>query len=227
MDKPAPLAGQPEDQADSLLLAAVLDGQTAAFAGIMRHHNQRLFRLARSIVTDDAGAMDVVQESYIAAYDRLGDLQDPAALGLWLAHIVRNTALMRLRHNRRYLFMDDADLENVLELTVPQSPKRQPEGEVANTQLRQLLEECMDGLPGAFRAVFMLRAVEQCSTQETARILDIREATVKTRYHRAKHLMQERLLAWSDAAGVDLHEFGGRRCDTLTRQVMASLREQR
>jgi RNA polymerase sigma-70 factor, ECF subfamily len=218
-------AEQATEQIDARLLTEVLAGNLESFAGIIRHHNQRMFRIARSIVTDDSQAMDVVQESFIAAYERLGDLKEPAALGIWLGRIVRNTALMRLRSNRRYLFMDDSDLENVMELSVPQPPQRQPEGEVANIQLRRLLEECIDELPDAFRTVFMLRAVEQCSTSDTAEILEIEEATVKTRFHRAKRLIQQRLLACSEATGIGVHEFAGHRCDTIVNNVMETLRQ--
>ncbi|HEX2138621.1 MAG TPA: RNA polymerase sigma factor [Woeseiaceae bacterium] len=225
MNTTAIRAEQPSDQSDAQLLTEVLGGNLEAFAGIIRHHNQRMFRIARSIVTDDAEAMDAVQESFITAYERLEDLKEPQALGVWLARIVRNTALMRLRRNRRYQFMETADLDNVLEMSVPQPHQRLPEGEVANIQLRRLLEECIDELPEAFRSVFMLRAVEQCSTSATAEILEIEEATVKTRFHRAKRLIQQRLLACFEAAGVGVHEFAGHRCDTIVHNVMQNLRE--
>jgi RNA polymerase sigma-70 factor, ECF subfamily len=217
-------AEQATDQSDAYLLTEVLAGNLEAFAGIIRHHNQRMFRIARSIVTDDAEAMDVVQESFITAYERMQDLKEPQALGVWLARIVRNTALMRLRRNRRYQFMETADLDNVLEMSVSQPHQRSPEGEVANIQLRRLLEECIDELPEAFRTVFMLRAVEQCSTSATAEILEIEEATVKTRFHRAKRQIQQRLLAGFESAGVRVHEFAGHRCDTIVQNVMDTLR---
>lgn len=227
MNTTAIRAEQATDQSDAHLLTEVLAGNLEAFAGIIRHHNQRMFRIARSIVTDDAEAMDAVQESFITAYERLQDLKEPQALGVWLARIVRNTALMRLRRNRRYQFMETADLDNVLEMSVSQPHQRSPEGEVANSQLRRLLEECIDELPEAFRTVFMLRAVEQCSTTATAEILEIEEATVKTRFHRARRLIQQRLLAGFEAAGVGVHEFAGHRCDTIVHNVMERLRQKR
>lgn len=216
---------QAQGPIDALLLTEVAAGNQEAFAGIIRRHNQRMFRIARSIVTDDAEAMDAVQEAFIAAYERLGDLKDPAALGVWLGRIVRNTALMRLRSARRYLFMDDSDLENVMELSVLQLPQRSPDGEVANIQLRRLLEQCIDELPDAFRTVFVLRAVDECSTSDTAEILEIEQATVKTRFHRAKRLIQQRLLACAEATGVGVHEFAGHRCDTIVHNVMEALRQ--
>lgn len=209
---------------DRDLLARVLDGDLAAYEGIMRRHNQRLFRLARSIVTVDAEAMDVVQDSYITAYQRLSELENPDALGSWLARIVRNTALMNLRKTRRYQAMDEPDFEKVLHLTRPVQHQMQPDRELANAQLRQVLEDCIDELPDAFRSVFMLRAIEQCSVNSVAEILDIKEATVKTRFHRARLLLQDKLLEFSDAASVGIHEFAGHRCDTIVRNVLNKLR---
>src|SRR5690606_15683501 len=103
------------------------DGRLEAYEGIMRHHNQRLFRIARSIVRDDAEAMDVVQESFVTAYYALRELKEPAALGTWLARITRNTALMRLRKNHRYEYMDEPDLDNVLEMSVTLPRRQQPD----------------------------------------------------------------------------------------------------
>ena len=216
---------EPVSASDAGLLAEVLSGSLDSYEGIMRHHNQRLYRLARSIVTDDAVAMDVVQEAFITAYRRLRDLKEPAALGTWLARITRNAALMRLRGNRRYQFMEESDLDNVLEMSVTTPRQPLPEREVANMQLRDLLEECIDELPDVFRAVFVLRAVEQCSIDDTAEILDIPHATVKTRFHRARRLMRQRIVEYTDAAGIGVHEIAGPRCDAIVRNVMVVLRE--
>lgn len=220
-------AARPPDangRSDVLLLADVLAGNLESYEGIMRHYNQRLFRLARSIVTDDAEAMDIVQETFITAYERLSDLKDPEALGTWLSRIARNAALMRLRKNRRYQYMDESNLDNVLEMSVRPVRQQLPDGELANLQLRRLLEDCVDELPDAFRVVFVLRAIEQCSVNVTAEILDIPEATVKTRFHRARRLIQQQLLEYSDAAGIGVHEFAGDRCDAIVRNVLRILR---
>lgn len=201
----------------------VLAGNINAFESIMRNHNQRLFRLARSIVSDDSEAMDVVQEAYISAYQKLDSLQDPALLPNWLARITRNTALMRIRKSKRHQHMDEQDLDNVMHLFSQAEQPVQPDRKLANAQLRVALESCIDELPLIFRTVFMLRAVEQCSVQTTAEILDIPAATVKTRYHRARKLMQERFLDFSHDSGVAIHEFAGHRCDAIVQNVLARL----
>jgi len=212
-----------DEESDGAMLRRVLDGDIAAYEGIMRRYNQRLFRLARSIVTNDAEAMDVVQESYVKAYEHLADLKQPEALGGWLARIVRNAALMHLRKTRRYQNMEDTEFENVLHLAKPVQQQMRPDRELANAQLRQVLEDCIDELPDAFRAVFMLRAVEQCSVNTCAEMLGIKEATVKTRFHRARVLLQERLLEISDVSTIGVHEFAGDRCDSIVKGVLAEI----
>ncbi len=211
---------------DRDLVTRLDDGDFTAYEDIMRRYNQRLFRLARSIVRDDAAAIDVVQNAYIQAFEHYSELKDPDALGGWLAAIVRNAALMHLRRTRRYETMEDSEFEKVLQLNRPERQQMQPDRELANSQLRQVLEDCIDELPDAFRTVFMMRAVEQCSVQSVAEILDIKEATVKTRFHRARKLLQERLQELGDVAHVGVHEFAGHRCDMIVRNVLARLTSQ-
>lgn len=210
---------------DEDLQKQVLAGDINAFEGIMRHHNQRLFRVARSIVTDDSEAMDVVQESYISAFNNLSKLNDPAMLPNWLARITRNTALMRIRKSQRHQSMDAKDFDNVMHLFSQTERPEQPDRRLANAQLRQVLENCIDELPMIFRTVFMLRAVEHCSVRVTAEILGVPSATVKTRYYRARKLIQKRFLEFSNDCGVAIHEFAGHRCDTIVQNVLARLHD--
>jgi len=213
------------DPSDAELLNRVISGDLDAYEGIMRRHNQRLFRLARSIVTDDAEAIDVVQEAYICAYQQLGELKNRHAFGKWIGRITRNAALMRLRKSRRYQFMDESEIEDVLNGNAASDQENRPERELANLQLKEVLESCIDELPDAFRAVFMLRAVEMCSVETTAEILDLKQATVKTRFHRARTILQKKLIAHGDAAGVAVHEFAGHRCDQVVANVMRVVRD--
>jgi RNA polymerase sigma-70 factor, ECF subfamily len=223
MNESAVIPGDAGIDSDRQLLARVMAGELDAYEGIMRRYNQSLFRLARSIVNVDAEAMDIIQESYITAFERLDELQNPDALKSWLAKIVRNTALMHLRKNRRYLQMDEPGFEKIMNLSRPVDHQEQPDRQLANAQLRKVLENCIDELPDAFRSVFMLRAVEHCSISTVAEILDLKEATVKTRFHRARMLLQKRLLEYGDTGGIELHEFAGERCDTIVRNVIRQL----
>src|SRR5215218_8165792 len=92
---------------DAELAARAHRGDGPAFELVMRRHNRRLFRLARSLVWDDAEAEDVLQEGYVRAYARLGDLADGRALGAWLARIVANEALGRRRSAARVVSLEE------------------------------------------------------------------------------------------------------------------------
>lgn len=209
------------DEAEAV--AAVLAGNLGAFERIMRANNQRLFRVARSIVSDDAEATDVVQETYLKAFQGLAKIEDPHRLSHWLAKVTRNGALQRQRKGKRVQLMDHSSMDNVVSFSATRGAGDSPDRRLANSQLRAVLERCIDELPETFRSVFILRAVEHCSVQATAEILDIKQATVKSRLHRAKQMLQQRLLDFSDQSNVAIHEFAGARCDALVRSVMQAL----
>lgn len=208
---------------DAELVRRIQLGETNAYEGIMRRYNQRLFRIARSIVNNDAEAMDAMQEAYIKAFKQLDTLQDIKALPGWLSRIARNEALQYLRQNQRAVLMAPEELEPVMELVVMTNVENQPDNELANEQLRHLLESNIDKLPDNFRSVFMLRAIEQCSVRETATILELPEATVKTRYFRANALLQQQLSIHMQDKGLGLYEFAGHRCDAVVRNVLGQL----
>jgi RNA polymerase sigma-70 factor, ECF subfamily len=214
---------------DAELVARVQRGDSLAFELIMRRHNRRLFRLARSFLRDDAEAEDVLQEAYMRAYARLGGLTDPQALPAWLARIVANEALARLRAAARVVSLEDhrahgrGDEGEGDFADDPASDQPGPERLAASGELRRLLEAAVDALPEEFRAVFMLREVEGLSTTETAAFLAIRPETVKTRLHRARRLLQEALGDRLLALSPSLFEFDGGRCDRVVARVLARL----
>ncbi|NOZ53721.1 MAG: RNA polymerase sigma factor [Gammaproteobacteria bacterium] len=213
-----------ELESDASLIQQIRGGNLNAYEGIMRRHNQRLFRLVRSIISNDAEAMDIVQEAYIIAFQHLQTLRDTDAFASWLARIARNEALMLLRKNHRSITMDNQQLESVIERSALSDRPKQPDCELANQQVKKLLEDSIDKLPDSFRSVFMLRAIERCSVREAAEILEIQEATVKTRYYRAKKLLQQQLNQYIKKSELSVHEFAGARCDAMIRNVMQKIR---
>lgn len=223
----AAAAGQP---ADAELAARARRGDGLAFELIMRRHNRRLFRLARSLVGRDHEAEDVLQEAYVRAYARLADLADGAALGAWLARIVANEALGRLRAATRVVSLDAfrvrAEADGMEEPEHDRaSDLPDPERLAASGELRRLLEAAVDALPAEFRTVFVLREVEGLSTAETAACLGLRPETVKTRLHRARRQLQERLTGEMLAVSAYLFEFQGRRCDRIVSRVLDRVRQ--
>ena len=223
----AAAAGQP---ADAELAARARRGDGLAFELIMRRHNRRLFRLARSLVGRDHEAEDVLQEAYVRAYARLADLADGAALGAWLARIVANEALGRLRAATRVVSLDafrvKAEADGMEEPEHDRaSDLPDPERLAASGELRRLLEAAVDALPAEFRTVFVLREVEGLSTAETAACLGLRPETVKTRLYRARRQLQERLTGEMLAVSTYLFEFQGRRCDRVVSRVLDRIRQ--
>lgn len=209
---------------DAELARLVAGGNASAFEHVMRRHNRTLFRTARAILRDDAEAEDALQEAYLQAYNAMGGFRAEAKLSTWLARIVANQALMRLRKRVRrgdVLPLNPmADADNV-----QVDMQKTPEQEAQRAQVRKLLEAQVDSLPDAYRAVFMLRAVEELSVEETAAVLQIPEATVRTRLFRARSLLREKLAASIDLAYEDAFAFAGERCDRIVANVLERLQK--
>ena len=230
--EPVPAAGPDSpggpELGDTELVARARDGDRLAFELIMRRHNRRLFRLARSLLSDDAEAEDVLQEAYVRAYASLGALADPQALPAWLARIVANEAFGRLRAAAHVVSLEEHRTRARGEtedgpVDDPASDQPDPERLAASGELRQLLTAAVDALPQEFRSVFVLREVEGLNTAATAACLAIRPETVKTRLHRARLQLQETLGPHLLASSPTLFEFDGGRCDRVVGQVLARL----
>ena len=206
------------------LLALMRAGQPAAYVQLMRLHNQRLFRLARGILRDDAEAEEAVQEGYLRAFTHLDGFKGEASLATWLARIVVNEALARLRRRRPTIDIEDADALRLTEAeTSAARTEPSPEQALARREIRRAIEAAVDALPAPFRAVFMLRAIEQLSIAETAAYLDIPEDTVKTRFHRANRLLRQHLGAEFGSIFDGAFPFLGVRCDRLISAVLKRL----
>ncbi|RAP55665.1 RNA polymerase sigma factor [Oleiagrimonas sp. MCCC 1A03011] len=212
---------------DRVLVELVLQGDLEAFRDITRRCNQRLFRVARGIVKDDSEAEDIVQESYVRAFEKLASFRGDAALLTWLTRIVLNEAYGRLRRRRMNVDMEHIEAaqmksENVVSFS-PRYGVEDPAVAAGRAQARQLLERAIDQLPEAFRIVFLMREIEGCTVEETAVCLDLRSETVKTRLHRARRLLRAQLKDTLAATMADAFPFLGARCDHMTDTVMKRL----
>ena len=215
---------------DSEIARRVAAGDEDAFRLLMRRHNQTLYRTARSILRDDAEAEDAVQEAYLLAYGAIGKFRGDAKLSTWLVRIVVNEAIARSRKRARSaeVIRIDADVERGSEpgeVNMSETPQEQPEQGVLRAEIRRLLEKKIDELPDVFRTVFVLRALEEMTVEETAAVLDIPEATVRTRFFRGRSLLREAIAREIDFTFEDAFAFAGERCDRITDGVLARLRE--
>lgn len=215
------------DISDEDIIVHISQGNHEAYGSIMRRYNQRMFRIARSILLNDAAAMDVVQEAHIKAFINLNSFKGPSTFVAWLYAITRNEALMHLRKHKREVVMSNDDIhliQNENKSTYHKQPElsvhENPESYLENKQLQKLINSHIDSLSEKFRVVFVLRAIEQLSVKETAQILEVNEITVKTRYFRAKRLIRQKIQSSLDAAGMNIYEFGGEHCDQIVLNVL-------
>jgi RNA polymerase sigma-70 factor (ECF subfamily) len=217
---------------DAALASRAAQGDQDAFARIMRRYNQRLYRLAVSVMGDASEAEDVLQESYVRAFYAFATYTGAGSLGAWLARIVRNEAIdrVRSRDSRRSHVAIEADLGGQSEedeTNVAPDPLQSladPQALAANAELRGLLERAIQRLPEQFRTAFVLREVEGLSVEETAEYLGIPSATVKTRDHRARNLLRAYLKENVDTTIPQTFPFLGARCDQLVNRVLQRLK---
>jgi RNA polymerase sigma-70 factor, ECF subfamily len=224
----AVIAQRLDDLDDAALVARAGQRDGAAFRVIMQRHNRRLFRVARGVLGDDADAEDVVQEAYLKAFTHLGEFRGDAQLSTWLTRIALNEALGRLRQRRPMVDLKSIDaITDHGEAHVILLPNARhdgdPEAAAARAQVRRMLEDAVDRLPGPFRMVFVLRDIEEMSVEETAAHLGLRPETVKTRLHRARRLLRRSLDRTLSSALADAFPFAGARCNRITQAVMDRL----
>ena len=223
-----PLASNPSLE-DAELADRIARHDQAAFETVMRRHNTRLFRVARAILKDDADAEDALQDAYINAYRCIDKFRGDANLSTWLTRIVINEALGRLRKRKRDAvvvpiatpFRSDQEHE---EPFLADSGSESPETAAMRADIRRLLEQKLDELPVAFRMVFIMREVEEMTTEETAACLSIPVATVRTRLFRARTLLRESLAHDLDTASTEMFAFAGERCDRIVARALGRFR---
>ena len=198
---------------DAEIARRVAAGDHAAFAQLMRRHNRLLYRTARAILKDDAEAEDALQDAYLLAFRAIANFRGEARLSTWLVRIVANEALGRLRKRAR-----------VAEVTyLDESARDEPERAALRTEVLRLIESKVDHLPDAFRTVFVLRALEEMSVEETAAALDIPEATVRSHGGRGHGEARSPLVEFQLRVGRDLAQRLGLRPD-LARQDLGRRR---
>lgn len=203
---------------DEEIVARVRTGETRLFEILMRRHNQRVYRAARAILRDDGEAEDVMQDAYVRAYAHLREFEGRARFSTWLTRIAVHEALARSRRGRRFQPLDDQETQSM-----PTSPRFTPEELASDREVSVLLERAIDTLSDDFRAVFVMRAVEEMSGAETAECLGISEETVKTRLFRARARLQEALLEAMEPVTSRAYAFHLSRCDRLVAAVLSRL----
>lgn len=198
-----------------------------AIRHVVTANNQRLFRAAWSILKSRPDAEEAVQSAYLAAFAKMQGFEGRSTLSTWLTRIVINEALGRRRaEDRRRLRLEQegvAVLHDYRNAMMTGSEIEAPDATVAREQIRGLLERAIAELPSGFRTVFVLREIEGMSSEETAEVLDLPVATVKTRLFRGRRRLQEALAPEVGAVLSGTFPFAGGNCAALTESVLSSL----
>lgn len=178
------------DLTDEQIVAQTLAGNTDAFEAIVRRHGKRLFAVAVSVLRDEAEAEDVVQDTYVSAFEHLDQFAGRARFSTWLARIALYKSLAKLSSRARTQSLEYEDCDGEMqEFSVPDTSP-DPEQRVAARQHATLLHSAIMSLPENYRHVMILREMRGEDTLTTARKLKITPANVKVRLHRAHAMLR-------------------------------------
>lgn len=212
-----------EPLSDEEVVRRVLDGETALFEIVMRRYNQRLYRIARGILRDDAEAEDVMQDAYVRAYSHLSQFAGRAQFSTWLSRIAIHEALARVRRRSRMDQLGSAESNAGDDDMNLIASSLNPEEQTSASELGKALEAAILAVPEQYRIVLMLRDVEQMNTAETAAALEITEENVKVRLHRARALVRKELFARAGTEAPAAFGFMGARCDRVVAAVLKKI----
>ncbi len=210
---------------DLLLMRRFAARDPAAVRRITEANNQRLYRVAWSILKHRAEAEDVVQSTYLRAFAAAGDFEGRSSVSTWLTRIAINEALERKRSAMRRLAGLDSGSVAVLDdyrnqLMRGSMNATHPDEAVARQQVRTILEAAIAGLPDDFRTVFVLREIEGLGVDEVAGLLGLRPATVKTRALRARRRLQDALAPRLKSVLTGAFPFAGADCAAMSERVL-------
>jgi len=198
------------------IISRILLGEKNLYAGIMRKYNQRLYRVGMSIIKDESEVEDVMQVTYIKAYENLGKFQFKSGFSTWITKILINESLLRLKKRKQLLHINDDSAQNQIQHQPVDF--QTPLMKVINSELKQILEDAILNLPEKYRAVFIMREIENMNVSETQECLDLSETNVKVRLNRAKAMLKNSLADYYKKE--DILNFHLSRCDRIVENVM-------
>jgi RNA polymerase sigma-70 factor (ECF subfamily) len=206
--------------ADEELISRILNGETRLYEHIVRRYNQRMYRICLSIIHDDAEVEDLMQNAYVKAYENLHRFEGKSKFGTWLLRILINESLLWLQKNKRKINYKETVLAD--HKTDSINKTNTPAHQVMNNELKKILEEAIGQLPQKYRTVFVMREIENMSTEETGKSLQISQINVKVRLNRAKEMLRKTLM---NSEYKELYSFHASRCDRVVNNVMQRINE--
>jgi len=206
---------------ESEIVKRVLSGEKELYEILIRRNNQKLYRVIRSYILDDAEVEDIMQNAYLKAFEKIYQFKHGSTFATWLIRIGINEALGRLREKNKLVNLSASSLENKPNtiLEIPDSDQSNPEKRIIMNEAKQLMERAVDSLDVDYRTVYMMREIEEMTMAEISECLDISVSNAKVRFHRAKNMLKEKLYSISSDSS-DLFGFGFSKCDNISDRVM-------
>src|SRR5262245_52455759 len=203
------------------IVRRVRAGETSLFEVLLRRYNQRLYRVARSILGSEIEVEDVMQEAYVRAFEHLNQFAGLARFSTWLTKIVVHEASAHRRRVVRFRALDAPRPPGKAESPpMGMMTLADPENSLFGQEVRLLLERAMDALPEEYRAVFVLREIEELDTADAAEALGVSEEVVRTRLLRARARLREDLYRRAGVTTAGLFSLHLARCDRVVHAVM-------
>ena len=198
---------------DEEIVDRIIKGETHLYESLMRKYNLRLFRISMSIINDDMAVEDVMQTAYLNAWLNLARFENKSSFSTWLTRILINESLLYKKKKLRQQELAEKQESNYLTET--------PLNDLMNKELKVLLEKTIADLPEKYKMVFVMREIEQMSTNETMETLNLSESNVKVRLNRAKEMLRGNLSSYYKS--TQLYEFNLIRCDKVVDFVMGKI----
>ncbi len=212
-----------QKMSETAIINRILEGEKELYEILVRRNNQKLYRIIRSYIQDEAEIEDLMQDSYIKGFTKLYQFKHNSSFSTWLIRIGINESLTRINEKGKLSHLSEQfdDFKSNTILEIPDSKQLNPQDKMIRNEAKQLLENAIDRLDLKYRTVYVMREVEEMSMKEIAVALDITVANVKVRLHRAKEMLKEMLYEMTNDTNV--FEFGYSRCDKLTEAVMKNI----
>jgi RNA polymerase sigma-70 factor (ECF subfamily) len=185
---------------DEILVERARTKDEAAFEELVNRYEDKLYRLAMRFVRNETDAQEILQDAFLSAWRNLPTFEGRAQFGSWMYRVTVNAALMLLRSRNRHpeVGVDDVEPTALNDAVVENGQMRsnadwsqRPDDQLQSDELRRYIQAAVDTLPEGLRTVFLLRDVEELSTEDTAELLALSVPAVKTRLHRARLALRE------------------------------------
>ena len=220
MDKTTQVSAGTGTISDSEVIARILTGEKNLYAVLVRRYNQRLYRVAMSIMNDDSEAEEAMQVAYIKGFENLRKFEHKAAFSTWLIRILINECLLRTKKRKQSLTMNDDMIESEIHQRFTDQVQT-PLATMLNSELKTVMEKAISQLPDKYRTIFIMRELENMTIAETQECLNLTEVNVKVRLNRAKAMLRNSLASLYKKE--DLLSFHLSRCDRITDNVMKQI----